>query len=134
MGFRLNIATEAPTKDNNRLYIFNEDYIILEGGAWELDISDLLKQNCQEINIRKSECTSYPNCSWCDCSDDTWYKINIEDLKSKDDILKNNINIAGAFLLNSDKIDDDLWEDKSVCSYDFIINQPHREYIWINIS
>ena len=90
MGFRLNIATEAPTKDNDSMYMFNKDFILVEGGAWESNIFDIPDENSKDINWTKAECKTYPECFMCDCSDHTWTKINVEDLNGKDKQLKNN--------------------------------------------
>jgi len=131
MGFRLNIATEAPTKDNDSMYMFNKDFILVEGGAWESDIFDILDENSKDINWTKAECKTYPECFMCDCSDHTWTKINVEDLNGKDKQLKNNCNIAFAFLTN--EIPDEDYETMEYCSYDYIVNHKHRDYIWFNI-
>lgn len=134
MGFRLNIAKEPPNKDNNNFYIFNEDFMILEGGAWKENIFDLLRVNCEEVNIKKDKCILYPNCIFCDCSDSTWYKIKIQYLKDKNTILKDNVNLVCSFLLNPENIDDESWKNKAMCAYEYIIRHPHRDYVWINIS
>lgn len=132
MGFRLNIAKEPPNIDNNNLYIFNNENVISEGGTWEADIFKIIDENAETVNITKQQCNIYPNCIMCDCSDDSWIKISIINLINKDEYLKNNSNIAMAFLLND--ISDDDYNTYKFCSYNYIINKSHREYIWVNIS
>jgi hypothetical protein len=106
--------------------------MILEGGAWELDICKILKEDAETVNIIKQKCSTYPNCFMCDCSDNSWTKISIEDLIGKEEYLRNNINIAYSFLLED--INDEDYNSQSFCSYNYIVQKSHREYIWINIS
>jgi hypothetical protein len=132
MGFRLNIAKEAPTINNNNSYIFNDKFMISTGGAWELNIFKIFKENAETVNLTRKKCKTYPNCVMCDCSNDQWTKINIIDLQGKDEYLKYNSNIARCFIIE-DIPEDDL-QDNEYCNFDYIISKKHRDYIWINIS
>jgi hypothetical protein len=134
MGLRLNIAKEPPTQQDNQFFIFNSDKMLLEGGAWELSINNLVNYNDESGNINRTreKCKTYPNCFMCSCFDDEWTKITIEDLKNQDNILKDNQNIVYTFLLED--ISDEDYKTKKFCSYQYIIQHPHRDYIWINIS
>lgn len=131
MGFRLNIAKEPPTKGNDMSYIFNKEFMISEGGSWELDIFKLCEGN-QTVNITRDNCKRYPDCFMCDCSSDTWTYVSIDNLIGKEEIIKHNSNIAVAFLL--DDFSEEDFQSQAFCSYYYIIKRKHRDYIWINIS
>lgn len=131
MGFRLYISNEPPNKNDSFLTFSRNNNLILDGGAWELNIFNLTDFNNETINRTKEKCNTYPNCFMCDCSDDTWTKITLENLKDQEKVLHDNPNIAYGFLV--EEIPDKDYETKSFCSYQYIINHQHRKYIWINI-